>query len=238
MTELPCAGPCNRGYREAWDTYHKALAAYDPLDPEQSRPEPPSLPPWLGEPLWCRECAAKVSLRLAELDELAAMLAMTADGHRASAGTERVSGSSAHSSPSQAADDLDELHSMLRGWEDAYRGLKGWPSPPPRGDLASAETACIAWLARHLRGILACPDIAADFGNEILQWHRDAANRAKAGVRKLTKPMRCPSCQLLTLTWTEGERDVRCGNLPDCGRVMTLADYEAETERLAAEHAA
>ena len=234
MTEQPCAGPCNRSWREAQDAYRKALAEYDPLDPQQSRPEPPSAQPWPGEPVWCREDAAKVSLKLAQLDTLAAMLAATADGHRGQGDSERVSRSSAHApSPSPAADDLDELASMLAGWEDAYRSIKGWPSAPPRGDLASAETERVAWLSRHLRGILADPDIGPDFGNEVLAWHRGMSSKAKAGVRTLRKPMRCPRCRLLSLTWTEGSDRVECGD-DTCGLSLTRAQYEAEVERTAA----
>jgi hypothetical protein len=234
MSDQPCAGPCNTKWREAQDAFTEALAAYDPLDAAQSRPDRPSIQPWLGEPLWCGTCAAKVSVRLAQLDDIAAVLAATADGHRAVTLEGRVSGSAEPPSPSQAADDLDELSSMLAEWERIYRALKGWPSPPPRGDLTSFETACIAWLRWKLRGILAHPDIAADFGREILQWHRETAASAKAGVRTLRKPLRCPSCGLLTLVWTEGEDRVDCQNTEGgCARVMSYADYESEVEHIA-----
>jgi hypothetical protein len=229
-----CIGPCNRRYREARDAFEQALAEYDPLNSEQSRPEPPGMQPWEGDPVWCGKCAASISLKLAEMDDLAAILAATADGFRdAPAGMEHVSGSGEPGSPSRAADDLDELSAMLSGWEVTYRDLMQWPSPPPRGELASAETACIAWLRRHLNGILASP-AGEDFGREILQWHREINASAKTGVRTLLKPMRCPSCQLLTLTWTEGETSVSCGN-PDCNRILSLAEYDAEVERLAKE---
>jgi hypothetical protein len=233
-SEEPCPGPCNRRYREARDAYRQALADYDPLDSAQSRPGPPEVVPWLGEPAWCGPCASLVRQRLAELDDLIALRKATADGQRQSDAAERVSGSSAAAaSPSQALDDEDETASMLLGWERAYRDLRRWPSPAPRGDLASAETACIAWLMHHLDGILRSP-AAADFGLEILQWHRELASSAKAGVRTLRKPMRCPSCQLLTLTWTEGEQQVGCSN-PDCRRILSLAEYDAEVQRMAKE---
>jgi hypothetical protein len=233
-SEEPCPGPCNRRYREARATWKEALAGYDPLDSSQSRPEPPDIAPWLGDPVWCGLCASKIRLRLAELDDLIALRKAAADGHRQSDAAERVSGAPGEaSSPSQAADDEDEIAGMLAGWERAYREIRRWPSPPPRGELASAETACIAWLLHHLDGIL-CSPAAADFGLEVLQWHREFTSSTKAGARTLRKPMRCPSCQLLTLTWTEGETQVACGN-PDCCRILSLADYDAEVERLAKE---
>jgi hypothetical protein len=229
-----CPGPENRRWRDTWAAYRQAIAAYDPLDPDQPRPAPPDIDPWPGDPVWCAECASKIRLRLAELDDLAARLAAEADGHRPSADTERIGSQAAPASPSRAADDLDEMHAMLSGWETIYRELKGWLSAPPRGELASRETACIDWLRRHLGGILAS-DIAADFGAEILQWHTEFCASAKAGVRTLRKPLRCPSCRMFTLFWTEGEQHVICGNPEGCGRVLSLAEYEADVERLSKE---
>ena len=231
-SEEACPGPCNRRHREARDAYRQALADYDPLDSSQSRPEPPEIVPWLGDPVWCGVCAPVVRLRLAQLDDLIALRKATADGHKQSDEAERVSGSSSGvRSPSQEADDEDDAASMLTGWERAYRDLRGWPSPAPRGDLASVATSCIAWLMHHLDGILRSP-LAADFGLEILRWHRDLAGSAKAGVRTLRKPLRCPSCQYLTLMWTEGEQQVTCAN-PACNRILSYAEYETEVERLA-----
>jgi hypothetical protein len=227
-----CPGVCNRRYRDTQADWKTALAAYDPLDSAQSRPERPDIHPWYGEPVWCSPCKSSIRLRLAELDDLIALLKAPADGHRQSDAAERVSGSPGDEvrSPSQAADDEEELAAMLTGWERAYREYRRWPSPPPRGELASAETVCIAWLGHHLDGILLSP-LAGDFGAEILQWHREFKSSAKAGVRTLRKPMRCPSCRLLTLTWTEGETQVCCSN-PDCNRIMSLEAYDAEVEHM------
>jgi len=228
-----CPGPCNETYRKAWDAYRAAVAAYDPLDSAQSRPAEPEEGGYLGDPVWCGPCAGKITLRLAELDDLAGILTAAADGHRDASGLERVASSADPGSPSPAADALDEMHSMLSGWETAWRELNGWLSPPPRGTLATRETACVNWLRRHLAAILASETIGADFGLEILQWHREAAGSAKAGVRTLRKPMRCPSCRLLTLFWTEGDATVNCKN-PDCGRILDLAAYDDEVDRQSA----
>jgi hypothetical protein len=123
---------------------------------------------------------------------------------------------------------------MLRGWEDAYRELMDWPSLARRGHLASAVTTCVAWLSARLDEILTAP-FAVDFGTEVMQWHREFTNKTKAGARTLRKPLRCPrpQCRLLTLTWTEGDTYVCCGN-PDCGARIPLAEYEMETARLSA----
>lgn len=226
-----CPGPCNKRHQEAWAGYVTAVEGYDPLDPGTSRPEPPETAYWRGDPVWCAACTSKITTRLAQMDYLAAILSAAADGHRSSAGLERVSGTSEAISPSQAGDDLEEMFSMLSTWEAVYRTLKGWSSGPPRGELASRETECINWLQRHLHGILVS-DVAADFGLEILQWHREVAGSAKAGVRTVRKPMRCPSCKYVTLFWTEGEVNVYCKNA-SCGRILSLSQYEAEAERQA-----
>ena len=232
-TEDACPGTCNRAYREAREQFRQALANYDPLDSAQSRPIPPSITAWPGDP-WCGRCKSRIREALAELDDLAALLLATADGHRAAPGTERVSGTAEAMSPSRAADDLEELTSMLQGWEQAYRDLRDWPALTRRGHLASAVTTCIAWMMARLDEILRTP-FAVDFGTEILLWHREFTNKTKAGVRTLRKPLRCPrpSCRLLTLTWTEGDTYVTCGN-PDCQARIPLAEYEAETARLSA----
>lgn len=227
-----CPGSCNGRWREAMAAYDEALAAYDPLDSAQERPVPPNLLAWPGEPVWCTGCQSRIRQRLSQLDRLAALLAFEADGHgEPAAASEHVRRSSDPASPSPAADDLDELTRMLIAWEDAYWDIRGWGSPPPRGDLASAQSEVIASLGLHLRGILAC-DFAADFGAEILAWHRGMKRSARAGTEVLRKPLRCPRCHYLTLTWEEGSDRVDCGN-DDCCAVMSYAEYEAETERLA-----
>lgn len=232
-TDEACPGVCNRYYREGQQAFRQALADYDPLDPDQSRPIPPSIQAWPGNP-WCGRCKSRIREALTELDDLAALLMATADGHRAAPGGERVSGSGTTFSPSQAGDDLEELGSMLSGWESAYRELKEWPSLTRRGHLASAVTTCIAWLNLHLDEVVVAP-FAVDFGTEVMRWHREFTNKTKAGTRTLRKPLRCPraSCRLLTLTWTEGDTYVICNN-PDCGARIPLAEYEAETARLGA----
>ena len=230
-SEQACPGTCNRHYREAHELFKQALADYDPLDSAQSRPIPPDIQPWPGDP-WCSRCKSRIRETLAELDDLAALLMATADGHRGSGlDSERVSGTAGHMSPSAAGDDLEELASMLRGWEDAYRELRDWPSLARRGHLAAAVTTCITWLSLHLDEIVTAP-FAEDFGAEVMKWHREFTNKAKAGQRTLRKPLRCPRCQMLLLTWTEGDSHVICGN-PDCGTHIPLAEYEAETDRRA-----
>lgn len=224
MDDGVCPGNCNLRWRKAQDAYQKAVAAYDPLDSGQSRPEPPQIRPMDGHP-WCLECQAVIRVQLGQLDLLAALRHDTADGYPADAGAQRVSGSRESVSPSPGHDDVDDTARMLAGWELAYRDHKGWPSGPRHGDMAHQRTECVAWLSERLDAILASP-LAADFGSEVLQWHAELKAKTKAGVRKLRKPVRCPQCSLLMLAWTEGDRYVRC-YAPDCGMMLALDEYEA-----------
>jgi hypothetical protein len=176
-----------------------------------------------GEPTWCPRRKARIRSALAELDDLAAILAASSNGHRERQ-HEPARGKRAAVSPSQAADDLDDLQKMLSGWEDAYRDLREWPSPPRRGYLATRITGTIAWLAHHLDGILQGP-FAADFGIEILQWHREFTAKTKTGTGRHGKPVPCPRCDLKTLTLTEGDDYIRCVN-PECNRRLSLAEYD------------
>jgi hypothetical protein len=234
----PCPGKCNSRYWKAWSAYRADQAAYDPLDAATSRPEEPDIAlvrEW-GAPVWCAEDTSAIRLALAHLDDLACIYAAAADGHRGQPVTQRVGGTTVALSQSEIHDQLDELTDVITRWEHAYRDLMGWDSAPPRGDLATVQTSCITWLARHLKGILSS-DIAADFGSEILAWKPLLAAKAKAGQRTILLEARCPGhgCGRRLLTWTEGTDRVECGN-PDCRLIMTKTAYDDEAERQGEEH--
>lgn len=236
MSSQPCPRPCNRRYWDAWDAYRAAEAGYDPLNPHTSRPEQPDVKFRYGEPVWCADHTSKIRLQLAQLDDLASIYAQTADGHRDKPVTQRVGGSTVILSQSEIHDQLDELTSILTGWEHRYRDYMGWSSAPPRGDLATVQTSCIAWLSTHLYGILASP-IAEDFGRQILEYQPLIAAKAKAGQRTLLLEARCPGhgCGQRMLTWTEGTDRVECGNV-NCGLILSKEKYDAIAEYQAAEH--
>lgn len=223
----PCPGRCNANWRKADEAYKEALALYDPLDPGQERPAPPEIYPEPGMPYWCGRCTSTIRQYLDDLDYAACIMTASADGLRGGSGEQQVGGSREAPTPSSAGDDMEELLSMLTAWEDSFRSIKGWKPRPRRDFLASAITTTAGWLMGHLDDILVCGDIAEPFGHEVMLWHREITGKGKEGVRRLRKPMRCPSCRLLTLVWTEGEKYVHCAN-PPCGRMMTLPEYEAE----------
>jgi hypothetical protein len=202
----PCPGPCNAAWRANSDG-----------DPR------------LGDPVWCRTDTARIRRSLAELDELPALQALFADGHHAQTRDPARGGDPP--SPSPAADDALELLKMLTGWEDAYRDWHNtehpaypWLTRPRRGVLATELTSTVAWLNWHLDGILASP-LAADFGAEILQWHREFKNKTRAGTGMHLGLVPCAHCKLRLLAWADGDDHLRCGN---CGRWMSMDDYHAE----------
>lgn len=240
MTAHPCPGVCNSKYWKAWRAYDAAVAAYDPLDPAQSRPDQPdeTLIRAHGQPVWCTEHTSAIRLALAQFDDLTAILAAAADGQRGQPVTQRVGGTSVALSQSEAHDQLDDLTSVITAWEQAYRDLMGWPSAAPRGDLARVQTSCLAWLGRHLDGILAS-ELAADFGREILTWKPQLASRAKAGQRTILLEARCPGrgCGQRMLLWQEGTDRVECQNR-DCGQIMSKTAYDEMAAVQAEQHKA
>jgi len=243
-----CPGSCNYRYREAQATYQQALADYDPLDPGQSRPEPPDIKPWPGVPYWCGKDASVIRRELAELDYLAAMLAMAADGQRGQRpGAKMPPKGKKHGGPtaSPTADMLEELAGDLREWESRVRG--GEPLTR-RGHLDTETAMMIAWLAGQgqfaraiaIGTLTKLPDgrevpWAVKFGMGVREWRRKLVRITKAGTGVHHKPVRCPRCGELALFWTEGDDYVECkGKGGTCGRLMSLDEYD----KLAAEQAA
>lgn len=228
MAEVACIGPCNGRFRReqaafkaALDTWDRAMAARREGDPEIPRPLAPETRAWPGNP-WCPRCQGMLRAQLAELDDLAALLAAIPD---LSAPSEeaRVSGTRAAPSPSPAMDELDELAGWLRDWQSA---LQGSDPVARRGYLATAITTGVHWLALHFDPLITHPDIAQDFGTELRQWHRRLVSQAKAGagIRHMTK--QCPRCRAYTLWRADGDRYVKCVDR-DCQRHLSMDEYEA-----------
>ena len=100
-SEVACNGPCNSRYRKARAEHEAAVAAYDPLDADQSRPEPPKVYPVYGDP-WCPRCKNQIHEQLAQIDDAAAILAAfpASLNSRGDDKAGKVSGSKAEPSPS------------------------------------------------------------------------------------------------------------------------------------------
>jgi hypothetical protein len=228
MPDVDCIGPCNARARREQAAFKAALAGWDQAmaeraegDPGPPRPVPPDIRPWPGNP-WCPRCQGALRAQLAELDDLAPLLAAIPD---LSAPSEeaRVSGSRETASPSPAMDDLDELAGWLRDWQTA---LQGTDPLARRGYLATAITTTVHWLALHFDSLIVHPDLAADFGTELRQWHRSLTAKAKAGTGLKHMNKACPRCRSFTLWRTDGEMYVKCADR-DCQRYLTLSEYEA-----------
>ena len=226
--EVDCPGSCNSRYRReqaaykaALDDWARAMECRLAGDPEPPRPLPPETRAWPGSP-WCMRCQGILRAQLAELDDLAALLAAIPD---LSAPSEeaRVSGTRGEPSPSPAMDELDELAGWLRDWQSA---LQGSDPIARRGYLATAITPSVHWLALHFDPLITHPDMAADFGAELRQWHRTLSSQAKAGtgIRHMTRA--CPRCRAYTLWRADGDRYVKCADR-DCQRHLSLDEYEA-----------
>lgn len=242
-----CPGACNGRYRREHHAYDDALAAYQrdldaypraladwhpPLVPHPERPEPPAPPrtaAYLGSPVWCGTCTVARRTELAALDDLACLLVAEADGHRGVNGEAKVSRSAGPASPSPTLDEVDELESWLRSWQAAWTGTD---TLARRGGLADAVTRGVAWLHARADRMLAHPDLALPYGQEIHGWYTRLARASRSDVRVQRKPLPCPGCDCKSLEWPEGADKVACARA-DCARVLTLGEYEALVEHAA-----
>lgn len=231
MTEQACPGGCNYHWRKADEAYRQALADYDPLDPAQSRPEPPELKPVQGNP-WCPRCQAVIRRELADLDYATALLAAMADGQRGRRPGAKMPQRKQHGtpSPSPTGDLLEEFASELRRWEQYVRG---GPPAARRGYLATEISAMIAWLVLNADRALIMPG-AEDFGAWVRWWHKRLRGIAKAGTGVQHRPIRCPRCEEYAIWWTEGDDHAECrGKGGTCRRLFSmdeLDDLAAEQE--------
>jgi len=234
-----CPGPCNARHRraqEALDAYAEALRLWEKylIGAPPAEPEVPPVSPWPGEPIFCGRCQALIRRELAELDDLAAIRLAGADGHRRGPGSERVGGSRGTPSPSPSVDDVDELASMLRGWESVARGQDD--TPPRRGFLAREITTVICWLVAHLDEILASDAYATEFATEVRLWHKRLCAAEKAGTGRHQMPLPCPRCGERTLEALDGAEHIECVNRNfgphggHCGRLLARHDYDALME--------
>ncbi|MFE6305015.1 hypothetical protein [Nocardiopsis sp. NPDC057823] len=245
MTTHLCEGPCNRAWRRARDehayaleAFKGALADWEGAAPATrgDRPDPPAAPtiaPVPGDPVWCPRCTGAIRAALADLDNLAALLAATADGHRGQGDDrDRVTASAEAPSPSPIADVLDQLYGYLSTIEGQWRQARDYGSRPARSRGAGALTTVIAWLGRHLDDILADPG-STGFGTSVLKWQRLLQRMTKTQPERRRRAAPCPRCDRRTLIYEEDRGLVRCEN-PDCGRVMTPAEYDAHADTLGA----
>lgn len=229
MADQICPGACNNTYRRRRALYEADMARYARTletraddDPIPECPRPPDITPWYGFPVWCLKCQSSLRGKLAELDDLAALLAAVPGLNAPADSAGKVSGTRGKRSPSPFGDDLLELEDWLRDWESASREADPGAR---RGYLASAITTITAQLVQHFDRIISHPDMAQDFGTEIGQWHRTLAAKAHAGQALKHQKQRCPRCKDYTLWRADGESYVKCVNV-DCQRLLSLDEYD------------
>lgn len=226
-----CVGRCNSKARREQNEYKLRLAAWDEAmahrqesEPEPSRPVPPDIRPYPGNPVWCLRCQGIIRIELAELDDLAALVAAIPPLARAADdGAGKVGGTRDRKSPSPRMDDLEDLDGWLRSWEAAARHEDD--PRPRRGYLARESTTLTAWLYHHFDELILNPLSAEDFGSEVQMWHRNLARRAAAGKLNRHQKKPCPRCHLYTLWLTMGEDFIRCVN-EDCTRMLSRQEYD------------
>ena len=177
-----------------------------------------------GDPVLCPKCTSTLRSQISGLDVLVAMLARTADGHRAD--TSQNSAIRAHraptgkGSPSTAADVTDELEKLLRTWLQVKR-----PVGARLGYHAAPVYELTSMLLESLHLYLRDPDYADDLREDIRVWHSRLEKMTKAGPALVSKPLPCPRCpgKSMSLVQERGSDTVKC---TVCGRIMSVAEYE------------
>jgi hypothetical protein len=251
--EQICGGRCNNAYRKAvaayetavteWmdaeETYPHRLDAWQnavaqmgeeaagPAPQRRERPAEPDIRPWYGEPIWCRGCKASITRCLSDLEDLMSLrLAMTDGYEQPGRHGERVTGSKEQRSQSPAQDDLDDVVRWLVGWENAYRQSQGARMASYVGTNAPALMTVVSRLMPLLDAILAHPDLAQDFGEEVFREHARLQRLTTTRPALRRKPLPCPKCEHLSLFLRDDET-VRCAREQEnCGLIMSPKEYE------------
>jgi hypothetical protein len=235
-----CPGPCTNRARQAWSAYDAANDRYadamqawlaTPGDDRGDRPvppEPPTTPVNLGAPVWDTGCARIIRAALQEIDDTAALLAASVDGHRGGGQT----GPNGVAAPAHTTiiDTLDELYGALAEVEDQWRQARRYEPRPRRARGAHARAVTVAWLLGQLDDILLHPG-SVEFGQAVLAWQRRLLRMTKSDPASKRSPIRCPRC---------GERQVgraddwyECGS---CGRLLNQREHDSEYAKQADEH--
>jgi ribosomal protein L37AE/L43A len=244
--EGACPGPCNRTYRKAVDRYDAAVEVYKQAMTKWAsrrpakrgeRPERPELPtvvPVLGDPMWSARCCSLIRAALAELDDLASLLAASSDGHRGGAPrgnqkTGHVGKSSSAASLSPIADTLDELFGALVKVEDDWREFRRYPGRPSRGRGGHARRLSITFLLDELDAILTHSG-SLQFGLATLSWQRRLRSLTKSDPVAVQSPIRCPRCGERGRVQREDDGYYKCGS---CQRLMTQQEHDREFDEQA-----
>lgn len=227
--------------RERWQTAHAtwqadAAAWHAPLawpdEPAEPRrpdtPTPPGTPVAVANPVWCGRCPRIIRAALAELDDTAALLNATVDGHRGAA----ISGPNGTKALDHKAiiDELDELFGFLVDVEDQWRRARRYPGRPRRARGADARMRSVGWLLGVLDDILLDP-WSVEVGLGVLRWQRRLLRLTKSDPASRRSPIRCPQCGERQVS--RGDDYFECGS---CGRLLNQREYQDEYGRQADEH--
>lgn len=251
-----CPGPCANAARRAWQQYDQDAIRYGyemelytdaheqyraaievwripladyPIEPrEPGQPQQPGMPVAAGYP-WCPRCPRIIRHALAEVDDTAALLNATVDGHRGAAmsgpnGTKPL----AHTAIIEA---LDELYGDLVDVEDQWRAARGYPARPPRGRGADARMRTVGWLLGVLDDILLDP-WSVEVGLNILHWQRKLLRMTKSDPTSRRSPIECPRCRERQISRRD-DGYYECGS---CGRLLNESEHGREHSRQAEEN--
>lgn len=179
--------------------------------------------------MFCSRCARIIKHALAELDDTAALLNASVDGHRGAA----MNGPNGVKPLDHKAiiDELDDLYGFLVDVEDQWRAARGYPDRPRRARGADARMRTVAWLLGVLDDILLDPWSVA-VGLDILRWQRRLLRMTKSDPTSRRSPIECPRCRERQVSRRD-DGYYECGS---CGRLLNEAEHGREHSRQADEH--
>jgi ribosomal protein L37AE/L43A len=256
IREDACPGPCAHQARRAWADYDEAVARHDyetllyldavehyqqavaawriplalPIEPAPpARPEPPTIPVPVGNPVWCGRCPRIIEHALRGLDDAAAVLAASVDGHRGAA----MAGPNGVKPLDHKAivNELDDLFGFLVGVEDQWRAARGYLARPQRARGADARMRTVAWLVGVLDDILLDP-WSIEVGLDILYWHRKLLRMTKSDPASRRSPIECPRCRERQIQRRD-DGYFECGS---CQRLLTQQEHDREYAKQAEQH--
>jgi hypothetical protein len=189
------------------------------------RPEQPDVPYNAGDPIWCGRCRPQIRKALIEVDRLAALLDQWSDGHRGATSGEKVSRSTAPSSPSPIANILDSLYGEVTDMENEWRELRAY-APVRRGSGRGTHhrMLAIAFIAEHLTDIFLSADHVV-FCQRVLRWEQLLLGMTRSDPVVRRRSGRCPRCQLVNVLQTRDDGYTVC---KDCGWLMNEDEYQAK----------
>jgi len=82
------------------------------------------------------------------------------------------------------------------------------------------------FLNAHIDWALTNHPLALELGRDILRARKRAQTATKTNPQRRRMPIPCPRCDLKTLVHEGGTDHITCGNTAECGRILSMDEYD------------